>query len=66
MGVSSRSYPNSDLLWSAQLLAEKMDTAGAVVIDTRPAELYSNGHIPGAKHFDPYFVNTDDTDDAPL
>ena len=66
MSVSSRSYPNSDLLWSAQLLAEKMDTAGAVVIDTRPAELYSNGHIPGAKHFDPYFVNTDDTDDAPL
>ena len=66
MGVSSRSYPNSDLLWSAQLLAEKMDTTGAVVIDTRPAELYSNGHIPGAKHFDPYFVNTDDTDDAPL
>ena len=66
MGVSSRSYPNSDLLWSAQLLAEKMDKSGVVVIDTRPAELYSNGHIPGAKHFDPYFVNTDDTDDAPL
>ena len=66
MDVSSRSYPNSDLLWSAQLLAEKMDTIGVVVIDTRPAELYSNGHIPGAKHFDPYFVNTDDTDDAPL
>ena len=66
MGVSSRSYPNSDLLWSAQLLAEKMDESGVVVIDTRPAELYSNGHIPGAKHFDPYFVNTDDTDDAPL
>ena len=66
MDVSSRTYPNSDLLWSAQLLAEKMDTVGVVVIDTRPAELYSNGHIPGAKHFDPYFVNTDDTDDAPL
>ena len=66
MDVPSRSYPNSNLLWSAQLLAEKMDTTGTVVIDTRPAELYSNGHIPGAKHFDPYFVNTDDTDDAPL
>ena len=66
MGVQARSYPNSDLLWSAQLLAEKMDESGVVVIDTRPAELYSNGHIPGAKHFDPYFVNTDDTDDAPL
>ena len=66
MDVPSRSYPNSNLLWSAQLLAEKMDTTGIVVIDTRPAELYSNGHIPGAKHFDPYFVNTDDTDDAPL
>ena len=66
MDVSSRSYPNSDLLWSAQLLAEKMDATGVVVIDTRPAELYSNGHIPGAKHFDPYFVNTDDTNDAPL
>ena len=66
MDVSSRTYPNSHLLWSAQLLAEKMDTNRLTIIDTRPAELYSTGHIPGAKHFDPYFVNTDDTDDAPL
>ena len=43
-----------------------MDTVAIVVIDTRPAEFYSNGHIPGAKHFDLYFVNTDNTDDAPL
>ncbi len=66
MDVSSRTYPNSHLLWSAQLLAKKMDTSELKIIDTRPAESYSNGHIPGAKHFDPYFVNTDDTDEAPL
>ena len=43
-----------------------MNTSGLKIIDTRHAELYSNGHIRGAEHFVPYFVNTDDTDDPPL
>ncbi len=66
MTFSSRGYPNSHLLWSAQLLAKRLNSSQPQIIDTRPAELYANGHIPGAKHFDPYFVNIDDTDDAPL
>ena len=66
MNVSSCTYPNSHLLWSAKLLAKEMNTSGLKIIDTRHAELYSNGHIRGAEHFVPYFVNTDDTDDPPL
>ncbi len=39
---------------------------GLAIVDTRPAELFAKGRIPGARHFDLYFVNTDDTDPAPL
>ena len=66
MDISSRGYPNSDLLWSPELLAKRLNANRLAIIDTRPAESYANGHLPGAKHFDPYFVNTDNTDDAPL
>ena len=66
MEIPSRGYPNSDLLWSPEFLAERLNKSRIAIVDTRPAELYANGHLPGAKHFDPYFVNTDDTDDAPL
>ena len=66
MDISSRGYLNSHLLWSPELLAKKLNASRLAIIDMRPAELYANGHLPGAKHFDPYFVNIDDTDDAPL
>ena len=66
MEIPSRGYPNLDLLWSPEFLAERLNESRIAIVDTRPAELYANGHLPCAKHFDPYFVNTDDTDDAPL
>ena len=66
MKISTRGYINEDLLWSPEILSKRMKRPGLTVIDTRPAELFANGHISGAKHFDLYFVNTDDTDIAPL
>lgn len=59
-------YANPELLWSSETLAERLPLPGLSIVDTRPAELFANGHIPGARHFDPYFVNCDDTDPAPL
>lgn len=57
---------NPDLLWIPETLAQRMRSPGLSIVDTRPAELFSNGRIPGARHFDPYFVNCDDTTEAPL
>ena len=66
MEISARAYVNKDLLWSPSTLSRRMKKPGLKVIDTRPAELFANGHVSGAKHFDLYFVNTDDTDIGPL
>lgn len=57
---------NPDLLWSAEKLCAAIGTPGLSIVDTRTAELFAAGRIPGARHFDPYFVNCDDTDPAPL
>lgn len=66
MDIAARGYVNSDLLWSAETLRERQGRPGLSIIDTRPAEMFAKGRIPGARHFDLYFVNTDDTDPAPL
>lgn len=57
---------NPDLLWSVDKLDAVRGTAGLSIVDTRQAEHFAAGRIPGARHFDPYFVNCDDTDPAPL
>ncbi len=57
---------NPDLLWSAERLKAALGTPGLSIVDTRQAEHFAAGRIPGARHFDPYFVNCDDTDPAPL
>jgi thiosulfate/3-mercaptopyruvate sulfurtransferase len=57
---------NPDLLWPPEQLAQRMQASGLAIVDTRPAEMFSRGRIPGARHFDPYFVNCDDTSDRPL
>lgn len=57
---------NPTLLWTAAKLKEMLGTPALSIVDTRPAELFAAGRIPGARHFDPYFVNCDDTDPAPL
>lgn len=57
---------NPDLLWSVEKLKGALGTPGLSVVDTRQAEHFASGRIAGARHFDPYFVNCDDTDPAPL
>ncbi len=61
-----KGYANPDLLWSAEELKERMDDQNLRIIDARPGERYTMGHIPGARHFDVYGVNSDDSDEAPL
>ena len=58
--------PAPELLWSPEHLHAELGKPGLAIIDTRPAELFAAGRIPGARHFDPYFVNCDDTDPKPL
>jgi 3-mercaptopyruvate sulfurtransferase SseA len=57
-------YQNPDLLWSREMLHERLDDPSLRLIDVRPGERFAMGHIPGARHFDIYAVNCDDTDDA--
>ena len=66
MNISERGYTNPDLLWSPETLMARLNEPTVIVIDTRPAEAFAAGHIAGARHFDLYFVNCDDTDPAPL
>ncbi len=66
MDIAARGYVNQDLLWSPKTLKDTLGQPGLAIIDTRPAEMFAKGHIPGARHFDLYFVNTYDTDPAPL
>ncbi len=46
--VSERGYANPGLLVESDWLADHLDDAGLRLIDTRSAELYAAGHIPGA------------------
>jgi thiosulfate/3-mercaptopyruvate sulfurtransferase len=61
-----KGYDHPDLLWSAVQLRERLHDPNLRVIDVRPGERYTMGHIPGARHFDIYGINTYDTDEAPL
>ena len=66
MDISARGYVNPDLLWSPETLHDQLERPNIKIIDTRPAEEFAKSRIPGARHFDLYFVNTYDTDPVPL
>lgn len=61
-----KGYEHPDLLWSPERLGERLGDSNLRVIDTRPGERFAMGHIPGARHFDVYYIDCDDTDEAPL
>jgi thiosulfate/3-mercaptopyruvate sulfurtransferase len=46
--ASSKEYPNSDLLVTADSLQAGLNSSGLVIIDARAATAYAAGHIPGA------------------
>ena len=61
-----KGYENPDLLWTPAQLGERMGDPNLRIIDTRPGERFAMGHIPGARHFNVYAINCDDSDEAPL
>lgn len=61
-----KGYEHPDLLWQPSELHERLGDANLRIIDVRPGERYTMGHIPGARHFDMYGLNTYDTDEAAL
>ena len=62
-----KGYANPGLLLTpGELAAAQQGPAPPLVIDVRPPEDFSNGHIPGAVHLDLWGVSLIDTDPAPL
>jgi thiosulfate/3-mercaptopyruvate sulfurtransferase len=64
-----KSFANPHLLVTPQELAGMIEGAGAkppLILDLRPPEAYTTGHIPGAIHLDLWGVSLIDTDPAPL
>lgn len=64
-----KGYANPELLISADELARLINEAEGTrphILDLRPAEAYTAGHIPGAVHVDLFGLSLIDTDPAPL
>ncbi len=64
-----KGFANEHLLVSPNELSEMISGAGArppLVLDLRPPEQYTAGHVPGALHLDLWGVSLIDTDPAPL
>ena len=64
-----KGYANAQLLITPLELSSLLGQGGAkspLVLDLRPPEAYTAGHIPGAIHLDLWGVSLIDTDPAPL
>ena len=64
-----KGYANSQLLITPKELSSLLGETGAkrpLILDLRPPESYTAGHIPGAIHIDLWGVSLIDTDPAPL
>jgi thiosulfate/3-mercaptopyruvate sulfurtransferase len=64
-----KGFANAQLLISPAALSAMIAGTGAkrpLVLDLRPPEAYTHGHIPGAVHIDLWGVSLIDTDHAPL
>ena len=58
--------PTPNLLWSVDELRGSSSRSKLVLMDLRPPEAYSNGHIPGARSFDIFGISLIDTRPQPL
>src|SRR5438105_1026631 len=54
-------YANPHLLWSVDELKTRLHDPKLALMDLRPPEAYSNGHIPGARSFDIFGISLIDT-----
>src|SRR5687767_10111480 len=59
-------YTNPHLLWPVDELKSRLEDSRLVLLDLRPPEAYSNGHIPGARSFDIFGISLVDTRPEPL
>jgi thiosulfate/3-mercaptopyruvate sulfurtransferase len=64
--MEKKKYTRPELLTTPEELKAKLGRPGLILIDTRQAELYARGHIPGAIHFDLFGISLIDTSPAPL
>ncbi|HJX10543.1 MAG TPA: sulfurtransferase [Candidatus Binatia bacterium] len=61
-----KQYMRETLLTTVTELQKGLGSSTLCIIDTRAAEDYAKGHIPGATHFDLFGLSLVDTTDAPL
>ncbi|MGH7827135.1 MAG: sulfurtransferase [Candidatus Binatia bacterium] len=61
-----KQYTREKLLTTAQELNKKLGSSNLCIVDTRPAEQFAAGHLPGAVHFDLFGLSLVDTSEAPL
>jgi len=54
-------YANPELLWTVDELRSYRSDPHLVLVDLRPPEAFSNGHIPGARSFDIFGISLIDT-----
>jgi thiosulfate/3-mercaptopyruvate sulfurtransferase len=64
--MESAGYTRPELLTTPEDLKKKLGSPGLCLIDTRPAEQFAQGHIPGSVHFDLFGLSLIDTSPAPL
>lgn len=64
--MEEKGYTRAELLTTPQELKKKLGSPNLCLLDTRPAEHFSQGHIPGAVHFDLFGLSLVDTGPAPL
>jgi len=64
--MEKKKYTRGELLTTPEELKAKLGNPNLRVIDARQAEVYAQGHIPGAIHFDLFGISLIDTSPAPL
>src|SRR3990172_4742187 len=64
--MANEEYTRPELLTTPADLQTKLGGSSLILIDTRPAEKFARGHIPGAIHFDLFGLSLTDTSPAPL
>ncbi len=64
--MANEEYTRPELLTTPADLQTKLGGSSLILIDTRPAEKFAQGHIPGAVHFDLFGLSLVDTSPAPL
>lgn len=59
-------HPVPELLATPETVKGLLHSPSLCLIDTRPAEKFAQGHIPGAVHFDLFGLSLNDTSPGPL